>query len=145
MDMEGDNEIEPVERVLVDWDKVDETVGKGKKKEEVNEEWYWELKGEKAYDKLLEFRRNHLKTIKIVARSKRWWDEDVTKQLKKVRKVKRGGKSRNSGGQGGREKRLQKWRKAAEKMKRLVREKKEKCWRTFCEEHGCKDPWEIVR
>ena len=93
-----------------------ETVGKGKKKEEVNKDWYWELKGESAYDQLLKFQQNHLKTIKIVARSKRWWDEDLTKQLKKVRRVRRGGKGKNSGGQGGREKRLQRWRKAAEKL-----------------------------
>ena len=67
VDMEGDNEIEPIERVVVDWDRVDETVEKGKKKEEVNENWYWGLKGETAYNKVLEFRRNHLRTIKIVA------------------------------------------------------------------------------
>ena len=27
----------------------------------------------------------------------------------------------------------------------MVREKKEKCCRTFCEEHECKDSWEVVR
>ena len=32
VDMEGDNEVEPVERVGVDWDRVDEMVGKGKKR-----------------------------------------------------------------------------------------------------------------
>ena len=127
VDMEEDNEIEPVERVVVDWDRVNETVAKGKKQEEVNEDWYWELKGETAYGKLLEFRRNHRRTIQIIARSKRWWDEDLTKQLKKVRRVRRGGRSKNVGGQGGREKRLRRWRKAAQKLKRLVGEKKEKC------------------
>ena len=40
VDMEGDNEIEPFKRVVVDWDRVDQTVGKGKKREEVNKEWY---------------------------------------------------------------------------------------------------------
>ena len=145
VDMVGDNEVEPIKRVVVDWDRVDEMVGKGKKKDEISKDWYWELKGETAYDKLLEFWQNHLKTIKIVSRSKRWWDEDLTKQLKKVRRVRRGGKRRNNEGQGSREKRLRRWRKAAEKLKRLVGEKKKKCWRTFCEEHGRKDPWEIVR
>ena len=80
-----------------------------------------------------------------MARSKRWWDKDLTKQLKKVRRVRRGGKSKNVVGQGGREERLRRWKKAAEKLKRLVREKKEQCWRTFYEEHGCKDTWEVVR
>ena len=145
VDMEGDNDIEPVERVVVDWDRVDKTVEKAKKKEEVNEGWYWELKGDTAYNKLLEFRRNDLKMTKTVARSKRWWDKDLTKQLKKVRRVRRGEKTKNVGGLGGREKRLQRWRRAAAKLKWLVREKKEKCWRTFYEEHGRKDPWEVVR
>jgi len=30
-------------------------------------------------------------------------------------------------------------------MKPLVREKKKECWQKFCEEHGEKDPWEIVK
>ena len=115
--------MDPIKRVVVDWDRVDETVGKGKKKEEVNEDYYWELKGVIAYDKLLEFQENHIKTIKIVARRKRWWNEDLTKQLKKVRRVRRGGKSNNREGQGGREKRLQRWRRAAEKLKGLVGKK----------------------
>lgn len=55
VELEGDNEVESTERVVVDWDRVDETVGKGKKKEEANEDWYWELKGETAYDKLIDF------------------------------------------------------------------------------------------
>lgn len=45
--------MEPVERVVVDCVKVDEMVGKGKKKDEVNEDWYWELKGEMAHNKPL--------------------------------------------------------------------------------------------
>ena len=42
------------------------------------------------------------------------------------------------------EKRLQRWRKASEKLRRWVGKKKEECWRTFCEEHGRKDPWEVI-
>jgi len=30
-------------------------------------------------------------------------------------------------------------------MRTLVREKKNECWQTFCEENGEKDPWEIVK
>ena len=29
-------------------------------------------------------------------------------------------------------------------MKRMVREKKDRCWRTFCEESGLQPPWEVV-
>ena len=41
----------------------------------VSLDWYWELGGETEYDKLIEFRRNDLKRIRISARSKRWWDK----------------------------------------------------------------------
>jgi len=30
-------------------------------------------------------------------------------------------------------------------MRALVREKKKECWQKFCEEHGEKDSWEIVK
>ena len=30
-------------------------------------------------------------------------------------------------------------------MKRMVREKKDRCSRTFCEDSGLRDPWEVVR
>ena len=30
-------------------------------------------------------------------------------------------------------------------MKRMVREKKDCCWRSFCEDSGLRDPWEVVR
>ena len=86
-----------------------------------------------------------MKTLTVVARSKRWWDDDLTKQLKKVRRVRRGGRKKNGGKEVDRGKKLRRWRKVAEKMKKLVEEKREKCWRTFCEEHGQRDPWEIVR
>ena len=38
VELEGDNEVESTERVVVDWGGVDETIGKGKRKEEVNED-----------------------------------------------------------------------------------------------------------
>ena len=67
VNMEEDNEVEPVERVVIDWDKVDETARTGMKKDELNEDWYWELEGETGYDKLLEFRQDRLKAIRIVS------------------------------------------------------------------------------
>ena len=30
-------------------------------------------------------------------------------------------------------------------MKHMISEKKQKCWQRFCEEHGHRDPWEVVR
>src|SRR6266576_5844199 len=41
--------------------------------------------------------------------------------------------------------RVRRWKGEAAKMGYLVKEKKEKCWRRFCEEHGEKDPWEVIR
>ena len=81
-------------------------VGKERRREQVNEDWYWELRGETAYDKLLEFRQNHLKTIKIAAYSKRLWDDYLTKQLKKVKRFSRGGKSKSNERPVDREKKL---------------------------------------
>ena len=40
---------------------------------------------------------------------------------------------------------MESWKKKAAQMKWIVKEKKEKCWRRFCEEHAERDPWEIVK
>ena len=31
------------------------------------------------------------------------------------------------------------------KMKRMVKEKKDRCWRAFCKDSGLQLPWEVVR
>ena len=31
------------------------------------------------------------------------------------------------------------------RMKQMVREKKNKCWRSFCEDSGLQSPWEVVK
>ena len=43
----------------------------GKKEKEKDLRWYYELKGESEYDKLLEFRDTHLKKIRLTVKSKR--------------------------------------------------------------------------
>ena len=58
----------------------------------------------------------------------------------KVRRLRREGRKKSGGRIVDREKKLRQWRKAAEKLKQMVMEKREKCWRTFCEEHGQRDP-----
>ena len=30
-------------------------------------------------------------------------------------------------------------------MKLLVKEKKDRCWRAFCEDSGLRDSWEVVK
>ena len=53
VDMEGNSEWSEVEKDVIDWDRVDVTLGVGKKEEERDLRWYYELKGESEYDKLL--------------------------------------------------------------------------------------------
>ena len=36
--MEGDNEVEHYGRLVIDWDKVDKTIGIGKREDKVNED-----------------------------------------------------------------------------------------------------------
>ena len=99
-------------------------------------DWYEGLAGESAYEKLVEFRRLHLKRIRICGRRKRWWDSELSAQVKVVRRERRG------------------WRRVGHrnvlrseiaKMKRMVKEKKYKCWRAFCEDLGLQSPCEVVR
>ena len=59
-------------RDAVDWLKVQMTV------ESEGEEWYEGLVGESVYEKLVDFRRIHLKKIRICGRSKRWWDSELS-------------------------------------------------------------------
>ena len=108
-------------RDAVDWMKVQVTVeGEG-------EDWYEGSVGVSAYEKLVDFRRRHLKRIKICGRSKRWWDSELSAQVKVVRRERRG------------------WRRVGHRnvlrseiatMKKMVKEKKDKCWRGFCEDSG---------
>ena len=108
-------------REVVDWDAValivvDKDAG-----------WYGELAVDSAYECLLDFRRRHIKQIRICGRSKKWWDSDLSEQVRAVRCARR------------------KWvsccnknvfQAEVSKMKRLVKEKKDWCWRAFCEESG---------
>ena len=65
------------------------------------------------------------KTIK--ARSKQWWDEELTTQLSKVRRATPADYTQE-----------------AKSFKNMVKRKKE-CWYKFCMQWGNRDPWEVVR
>ena len=104
-------------REVVDWGAVELTVADG------DEEWYGSLVGDSVYERLVDFRRRHLKRIWICGRSKWWWDSDLSNQVKAVRRARRGWVScgnRNV------------FRAEVAKMKRLVKDKKDRCWRAFC-------------
>ena len=107
-------------------------------------DWYHELAGHDAYDKLQDLQSRHIKQIVVCPRSKRWWDGELTTQAKVVRRARRGGvRRRLVGGRGRRESDL--WKVEAAKMKAWIRRKKKACWWKFCEELGEKNLWEIVR
>ena len=65
----------------------------------------------------------------------------MTTQLKAIRRATRGGKKRKQDQQ----ERFRNWRAASPKLKHMIGEKKPKRWQKFCEEHGHRDPWEVVR
>jgi len=58
-------------RSVVDWEKVEHTLAEEGMSEEERGGWYKRLEGDTAYDKLINFRNNHLKGIRIGGRSKR--------------------------------------------------------------------------
>ena len=92
--------------------------------------------GESVYEKLVDFQRMHLKKIKICGRSKRWWDSELSLQVKVVRRARRNWQRvghRNV------------LRSELTRMKQKMREKKHKCLRAFCEDSGLQSPWEVVR
>ena len=59
-------------REAVDWEAVALTVA------DEDGGWYECLAGDSAYERLTEFRRRHLKRIRICGRSKRWWDSELS-------------------------------------------------------------------
>ena len=62
-------------RDAVDWLEVQLVV------EVEGEDWYEGLVGETAYEKWVDFRKAHLKKIRIRGRSKRWWDKELSSQV----------------------------------------------------------------
>ena len=52
---------------------------------EVREAWWKAMSGEMSYDKLLTWARRFIITQTISGRSKKWWDEEVARQVKVVR------------------------------------------------------------
>ena len=100
------------------------------------ETWYGELVGDTAYDKLVDFRTKHLKKIRICGRSNRWWDAQLTEQMRKVRRERR--RVSHVGHRNVLHSEIS-------RMKQIVKGKKNRCWRAFCEDSGLQSPWEVVR
>ena len=95
------------------------------------EAWYGELVGDTAHDKLVDFWTKHLRKIRICGRSKRWWDAELTEQMRKVcrerRRVCHVGHRNVLGSE-------------ISRMKRMVKKKKDRCCSAFCEDSGLQSP-----
>ena len=114
-------------REVVDWVRLATTLA------DEDEGWYGDLVGETAYDKVLDFRRKHLKLLRVCGRSKRWWNGEIAAQLAVVRDYRR----RN--GRNG------EWVRERYRLRNMIRDGKRKCWEDFCTEAGENSPWEVVR
>ena len=78
------------ERLRIDWDKLAvEVAGAEEDYEKGDDGWYQRLEGATVYEKLKSLRDKHLKVMVITERSKRWWDEELTEQLKTTQKARR--------------------------------------------------------
>jgi len=80
--------------------------------------------------------------MRITEKSKSWWDEELSDQLKITRDTRRGKGSNRSLDQAAR---IKRWKIEKDRMRTLVREKKKECWQRFYEQNEEKDWWEIVK
>ena len=110
---------------------------------EEQEEWYKDLEGNLPYEKLIFLRTKYLKESRITSRSKKWWTMDLGNQLKVVRECVRGGKGEHA--KEGDSARWKKWKNERSKLSLMIKKSKEETWRKFLEEHGEKNPWDVVR
>ena len=126
------------ERVVVDWKKLEKIVNDLKEKDSKEEEesWYRNLEGSSPYEKLKTLRKLCDKSIKVCEKSKRWWEDELSDQLRKTRRTRKGKEGEGISQEG----RVRRWKAKKEKMRTMVREKKKECWKKFCEESGEKDP-----
>ena len=73
---------------------------------EMQETWYTSLTGDTSYNKLKHLVAESQRVMKINERSKRWWDKELSEQVRKVAAAGRGGKGGSS-----RENNTMRWKK----------------------------------
>ncbi|RPB27053.1 hypothetical protein L211DRAFT_846604 [Terfezia boudieri ATCC MYA-4762] len=131
-----------MKRKVVNWEslerEVDEVMEAGA---EAEEKWVGGLEGMTPYEKLRSLGSRHTKFLSITERSKKWWDSELSAQLKITRRCRR----ERLGDDLNQNDRVIRWKTEKEKLRALVRRKKKECWQKFCEENGEKDPWEVVK
>jgi len=142
-EIDWNGKLEEVLREKIDWDILGGELHMAEEDEEKGDfHWYDQLKGNTPYEKLKLLRQACSSTMRITEKSKRWWDEELSEQLKITTDARRGKGSNRSLDQASR---IKRWKTEKDKIGTLVREKKKECWQAFCEENGEKDPWEIVK
>ena len=99
------------------------------------------MEGLSPYEKLKTLRTLSNNRIKVCNRLQRWWDEELSVQLKKTSRRRKGKEGEWITQEG----RVRRWKLEKEKIRLIVREKKKEFSKRFCEENGDKDPWEIVK
>jgi len=120
---------EEVLQEKIDWDILGGELHMAEEDEEKGDfHWYDQLEGNTPYEKLKLLRQACSSTMRITEKSKRWWDEELSDQLKITRDARRGKGSNRSLDQSARFKR---WKTEKDKMRTLVRAKKKECWQAF--------------
>ena len=67
-------------RICVDWGRVKAMI-----EDSPEEPWYDRLGRNDAYEKLIDFRRRHLRCVRICPSSKRWWNNEISRHAEVVR------------------------------------------------------------
>jgi len=129
-EMDWNGRLEEVVREKIDWHILGGELNMAEEDEEKGDfHWYDELEGDTPYKKLKLLRQACCSTMRITEKSKKWWDEELTEQLKITRDTRRGKGSNRSLDQVAR---IKRWKTEKDKMRILVREKNKECWQAFC-------------
>ena len=103
----------------------------------MQEAWFTSLTGDTPYDILKHLVAESQRVMKFNERSKRWWDKELSEQVRKVAAAGRGEKGESS--MENNTMRWKKWKGEKVNLKWMIREKKQNCWQKFLKEHGTKD------
>jgi len=128
-EIDWSGKLEKVIREKIDWDILGVELEMAEEEEKKGDfHWYEELEGSTLYEKLKLLRQACCSTIRITKKSKRWWDEKLSEQLKITRDARRGKVTNRSLDQAAR---IKRWKTEKDKIRMLVREKKKECWQAF--------------
>ena len=123
------------ERTAVDWKKLDKIVDDLKEKdlEEEEEKWYRGLRGSSPNEKLKSLKNLCDKKIKVCKRSKRWWDEELSDQLKKRRRMRKGREGEGINQEGT----VRRWKAEKEKIRSMLQESCIRIYKLVVVEANC--------